>query len=362
MLIRWLHTTDPVWDELVAKSVCKDFYYLGGYTQFDAKRLAAEASLLVVEDQGDFVGFPILLRPISPGRSNAVDATCVYGYAGPIFSRSDFDSGLLTRFKSALTHELRSREVVALFARLHPLFDQSPVCDGLGEVRTIGETAAIDLCISEQDQKMQLRSGIRYNLRQAKRHELDVVEDPDWRHLKAFLEIYQETMVRVGAANEYWFPPEYYTGLRAALGDKIKLILCFFGATPVAGAIFVESFGIVQWHLGGTRTHGLRMSPMSLLLWKAVELFRGRNQILHLGGGVRARPDSVFMFKSGFSKRRYPFRVWRWIIDEAAYRRACIERLIDLTESDDYFPRYRRPLTGLILWFQFLIAFTLQTA
>ena len=97
---------------------------------------------------------------------------------------------------------------------------------------------------------------------------------------------------------------------------------------------------------------------MSLLLWKAVQIFRGRNQVLHLGGGVRGRADGVFMFKTGFSKRRYPFRVWRWIIDQEAYRRVCTERLIDPKERNDYFPRYRLPLAGLIFWFQCLLALT----
>lgn len=71
--------------------------------------------------------------------------------------------------------------------------------------------------------------------------------------------------------------------------------------------------------------------------------------VLHFGGGVGARADSLFHYKAGFSDRRHNFATWRWIVTPAVYRELCrrrtrINELQGLEPaSADYFPAYRCP-------------------
>jgi hypothetical protein len=63
----------------------------------------------------------------------------------------------------------------------------------------------------------------------------------------------------------------------------------------------------------------------------------------HLGGGLGARQDSLFHFKSGFSPLRGVFRSWRAIADRARY-----DQLVSRVPAErraavpaDFFPGYR---------------------
>ena len=62
-------------------------------------------------------------------------------------------------------------------------------------------------------------------------------------------------------------------------------------------------------------------------------------RVLHLGGGVGSKADSLFQFKAGFSDRRHLFHIWRWIVQPDIYERLCRQR--------DAWGQARRVRTGL---------------
>ncbi|HEV3410276.1 MAG TPA: hypothetical protein VG095_08270, partial [Chthoniobacterales bacterium] len=63
--------------------------------------------------------------------------------------------------------------------------------------------------------------------------------------------------------------------------------------------------------------------------------------------GVGSAADSLFQFKSGFSKRRHEFATWRWIIAPEVYHEvtAARERWNVAhgleTNFSEFFPSYR---------------------
>ncbi|HWN68544.1 MAG TPA: hypothetical protein VNM90_12980, partial [Haliangium sp.] len=102
--------------------------------------------------------------------------------------------------------------------------------------------------------------------------------------------------------------------------------------------------GLVQYHLGASASAYLALSPLKLCLhgmslWGQARGHRWH----HLGGGVGAREDSLYRFKSGFSPLRAPFRSWRAIFDRARHdelvRRVPAERRAAAGEG--FFPGYR---------------------
>ncbi|MEM9507501.1 MAG: FemAB family protein, partial [Cyanobacteria bacterium P01_E01_bin.35] len=106
--------------------------------------------------------------------------------------------------------------------------------------------------------------------------------------------------------------------------------------------------GIVQAHLGGTRTEFLKQSPFNLLLHQMRLWAKARgNKYLHIGGGVGGKKDNLYTFKSGFSKQRHNFFTLRSVIDSARYddlvqfRAKSINKSVEELEESEFFPAYR---------------------
>ena len=71
-----------------------------------------------------------------------------------------------------------------------------------------------------------------------------------------------------------------------------------------AGALFTIINGIIQYHLAGTSEKFIKFSPMKLLVDEIRIIGNSINaKYIHLGGGLSsATDDTLFVFKSGFSK------------------------------------------------------------
>jgi hypothetical protein len=298
--------------------------------------------MLVVSDKDDFIALPMIIRELpstANGIHNLTDATSVYGYAGPVCTSLHPDDALIQKFRTGLGEFFRSRSCVALFSRLHPMFLQSSLCESIGNVVQLGETVSIDLTLTQTERRSHYRKNVIRSLRRGKGR-LEFYVDESWDMLPHFISIYEETMHRVEAGPEYFFDHDYYLALRTIFGPAAYLLFCLEKDTPIGAAIFVGTDEIVQYHFGGSASNRLSVSPMSFLFDGASSLFQGRYKHLHLGGGVGGRPDSLFHFKAGFSLKRHPFFVWRWIVSEPAYEAACLTAGAGF-DASGFFPAYR---------------------
>ena len=124
----------------------------------------------------------------------------------------------------------------------------------------------------------------------------------------------------------------------------MHLLLVERDETVAAAGLFVETDGIVQYHLGGTERTLATFEPAKMLLHYAADWATQRgNRILHLGGGVGGANDSLFHFKAGFSRLRHPYRTMRSVLDDREYDRLSAARALELPQGQagDFFPRYR---------------------
>jgi hypothetical protein len=154
-------------------------------------------------------------------------------------------------------------------------------------------------------------------------------------------------MERVGAADYYFFPPSYFHELRRLAGDAVHLAVALDGGEPIAGAVCFEAAGIVQYHLGGTRTDRLGEQPSKLVIYEVSRWARARgNRVFHLGSGVGGRDNPLFHFKAGFSPLRHPFHTWRIIADRQRYTDLTLRHDPD-ARATDWFPAYRAPVPAL---------------
>jgi UDP-perosamine 4-acetyltransferase len=159
-------------------------------------------------------------------------------------------------------------------------------------------------------------------------------------------------MSRLHADDQYDFSDGYFADLRSSLGDKLHLctVTAPDGRTASAG-LFTACSGIVQYHLGGTGEEFLPLAPSKLMFdfmrrWGKEQ----GNRVLHLGGGVGAKQDSLFEFKAGFSDLKADFFTYRMVLDEERY-----EELLRLFRARGgapggdctrFFPAYRQGISA----------------
>ncbi|MCW2503243.1 MAG: hypothetical protein JWO79_1527 [Actinomycetia bacterium] len=328
-------TTSSRWAAALER-VPHDLYHRPEYVAFDAEYARGTAAAYCYESGGHVLLIPLVLRPI-PG-TGSLDASSPYGYPAPV-SDTD-DPRFWAEAVSGLVPALREAGAVSCFVRLHPLLPAvREALATVGPVEYHGDTVSIDLRLGDEDAWHHVRANHRRQINRARREGRRIVIG-DWSYLTAFTTIYLETMRRVCATEYYFFPPSYFTRLREAAGDRIHLAVALDGDEPIAGAVIFEDSGIVQYHLGGTRSDRLGEQPSKLLIHEVGRWARERgNTAFHLGSGVGGRDNPLFHFKAGFSPLRHPFHTWRVIADPDRYR-----QLTAATGDDGgYFPAYRAP-------------------
>lgn len=334
-----LETDAAEWREFLLHAA-HDFYHLPGYVRLAAAEEGGVPVALFVEDGPRQLLLPLIIRPIPA--SAHTDATSPYGYPGPLVITSE-DPGFEAEAWRAGLAALREAGVVSLFVRLHPLLNGPPPA-GIGEVVLHGETVSIALDAPAPALWEQLRQNHRRGIRRAIQRGLTAREDPTFERFPEFRDVYRATMERRSASPYYFFSDAYFAGLRQALGDALHLIVVELGDQVAAAGLFVETGGLVQYHLGGTHEAFARDEPSKLLFHFASAWASQRgDRHLHLGGGVGGADDSLFLFKAGFSDLRHPYRTLRVVLDAEEYGRLAAART-GASQPEDlsgYFPTYR---------------------
>jgi hypothetical protein len=351
---RFLTPDSPTWNECLADTT-HDFYHLPRYLDLSARYDGGRPLAFLAEEGGNRLFVPLVVRPFDvPEHPEdcCLDATSPYGYPCPILKTSgqaETDGGFFGRAIVALKAALTELGVVSAFFRLHPLI---PLPEDLlrqhGCLVRHGQTVVVDLTLSEEEQWRQVRADHRSGINRSKQSGYLAAMDPQWNDLGSFFRVYTETMRRVGAKDYYFFPQEYFSELRGCQPDALHLCTVRIGGDVACAGIFAERCGIVEFHLSGTSEQHLKKYPTKIMLDHVRRWAKQRgNRLFHLGGGLGAGEDSLFLFKAGFSHLRADFHPWRVVIQEEAYRRRLRwwEDSAGKTADslDGFFPAYRKP-------------------
>ncbi|WP_366556753.1 GNAT family N-acetyltransferase [Aquibaculum sediminis] len=336
----------PAWQALLGE--CKaDSYHQAGYLSACGLVEEGEPCIALVEAAGQRMGVPLLLRPLPDGHVGW-DACSPYGYPAPLAATDD--PATWRALWEALRSLLSQSGVIAAFFRLHPL-RSTPACleaaESVGRLVAHGPTVFVPLDLSEDTLWSAIRSRFRSNIN-ALKHAGWRYQADDWSLLPAFREIYAETMTRAGAGAFYHFPEAYFEALREGLSEGASLHAVFDpDGRPASAAFFLRHGGIVQYHLGGTASAAMAAAPAKLLFHEAMLHFRAQGaRVLHLGGGLGGREDSLYRFKAGFSKHSATFHSLRMIVDPARYARLSglpASEAGALPDGEGFFPAYRAP-------------------
>ena len=352
-----IRTTDSLWLQVLQK-LDHDIYHLPKYVYLESVRTKTRPEAILIEEDGKFFFIPYLLRVcdctshIISGSENVFDAISPYGYPGLLLNKLAINCPkFITSAMNQFVSILRAKNVCSAFLRLHPILNNSldkilstNVC------QTTGTTVSIDLKLSSEEIWKQTKPGHRNKINRCKRRKLvpKIVDLKD--NIGEFIDIYKETMDRVGARKNYYFSNFYFSYFATELAEVTHLAVVKSKDNEICCAgLFTECDGIVQYHLGGTRNKYLKEAPSKLMFdyirYWAKE--RG-NKILHLGGGLGgSENDNLFRFKAGFSPQRHTFLTIRLITEEKKYLALTDSqaKLLNISSeellSSSFFPAYR---------------------
>lgn len=353
MKIQVIDLQNPLWSQTLQK-LRHDIYHLPEYVCIESIRTktAPEAFLIVDGEKIFFV--PYLLRKCSDIIEESTtpeifDIVSPNGYSGMLLSEAAVSAPGFPDFAmNELKRVLKAKGVCSAFFRLHPILSHNfNKVFKSGTFTIDGETVSVDLNLSEPQLWAHTRKGHQSTINKCKRLGFNVRIVPFKQYINEFIAIYEETMNRVEARESYYFEYDYFVHL-SKLNEKIHLGIVELEEQVVCASLFFECCGIVQAHLGGTRTEFLTMSPFNLLLDYVRFWAKERgNEFLHLGGGVGGSKDSLYTFKSGFSRQRHNLLTSRLITDEKKYRHLVelhaksLDTNMEELLTANFFPAYR---------------------
>jgi hypothetical protein len=357
MDVAHLQIDDPRWGEALRR-LRHDFYHLPEYVRLDGEWNRARPMAFVARSGDEELFIPYLLRgceslfPEPMDGEKVYDVVSPYGYPGLLLSDAARRSpGFAREAMRGLSETLREMGACSAFFRMHPLLS-----DGLSELfpggffTAAGETVALDLTLDDAELWKGVREGHQWTIKKCRKLGFVPRMVSLGENIDRVMEIYRDTMDRVQARESYYFGRDYFSRL-GEMSGRVHCGVVESDGEPVAACVFLECGGIVQAHLGGTKSEFLSKSPFHLLLYSAAGWARSRgNRYLHLGGGVGGANDRLLQFKRGFSPLRFPFSTVRLITDEGKYRELtarwaqAADASGEGTSGLEFFPAYRAPL------------------
>lgn len=332
------------WNEQLTLVEHSDFYFTYDYHHI-SKNDNELPILIKYTDGNSTLVFPLLLRPIED--TNYFDAVSVYGYAGVLavhiaekFNKENFHKELNAFFK-----ELK---IVSVFSRLHPYLEyQESLLDGLGSITTLGPVVYIDLKETLENQRKLFNRRTRTYLNSF-RKTCTVIESKHEDDLNAFIQMYIKTMNRVNADKQYFFDEQYFHQLLSSSDFNSTLLLNIHNDSQIinGGALFMAKGPFVQYHLSALNEDFHDPSCIKLIIDEMrIKSSNAGFEYLNLGGGRGSKKDSLFAFKSNFSKKVKSFKIWKHIVDEKAYKTLVENHLRHSVETGpidtEFFPAYR---------------------
>ena len=257
----------------------RDIHFEPAYVAAYAAEIGAKA-LCATYDGGRGI-YPFVLKEGPPK-----EVACAYGYGGQLIEGSvtvwdDFDKWCT---KNGVQRE---------FYRTHPFVHETVIPS---EKRIV----YMDLSLKPE---AELRKGHKSSLATARRSNV-TIEPCD--ELELFRDMYLTTMGRL-EASEYWmFSNKLLPALKTAYPAGFQFLLAKVDGKPEAGCILLGAHQTCYYHYAGSYGRHRNIGVGQAIVVEAARWAKARGYTrLHLGGGTTADPkDPLFVFKSGFSKRR----------------------------------------------------------
>ena len=321
-----------------------DFYHLPGYLRIERELIGGDQIFFFYESNGSKALIPLMKRSINNTRY--FDLSSPYGYPGILINRS-FEYRKYNHVLKEFSKCCAQNDIVSAFLRLNPILNNYLFSESENLMQEVhGRTVFIPLSKPYEILEAHYSSNHKRNIKKLKKQGFSVKIN-SWSSYEQWQQLYIETMNRLEASNYYFFNKTYFQELHELLGKNLILLTVYdIEENLTSGGLFTNYNGVIQYHLGGTKEEYLSSAPSKLMFDEMIRWgVNEKCKILHLGGGVGGEKDSLFTFKSGFSKNTMHFSTLRLITNSYVYKVLTKERFNEMPDNKkneiEFFPLYR---------------------
>jgi hypothetical protein len=271
--------------------------------------------------------------------------TTPYGYGGPLVLECEFGHGarVMADFRREIVAFCASEQIVSEFVRFHPLLGNArDVAPREMTIQFGGETVYVDLTGDDTSLFESMHPSSRNKVRKSRRCGVDVAVGGE-EYLDDLVQLYTETMRRLGARHSYRFGYHYFQSFFHYLPEQTSIAIARYQQRSIMAALVLGREQIVHYHLSGSDPAFRHLGANNLLLFELARWARTKGaRYLHLGGGY-VPGDSLFSFKASLSPLRGSYCTGRRIYSEEVYNRLVENRRIDpaFDSNTSFFPAYR---------------------
>lgn len=334
-----------LWRKTISEFPTYDFYHTWDYHQL-SKKEGETPILFYFKQENIYIALPLLKRPIPD--TDYFDLTSVYGYAGPLSKGIDqnFDNSTFAKGFAAFMNE---NSIITIFSRLNPFIPmQEFVLKGIGRIETLGPMVNVDLTLDLDTQRTKYSKTTKRYVNRLRRT-CDIVKASTKEDVNKFIDLYTQTMERVDAKDYYFFDEAYYHRFMESRDFNVDLLMVKLKETGalICGAMMVKTNNIVQYHLSGTSSEYLNITPLRLLIDETrIQATNNGFKYFNLGGGLGSQEDSLFYFKSSISKDTRDFSVWKYVVNPEIYTELSRKKRMQIEDKSEFdkstfFPSYR---------------------
>lgn len=356
------------WRALVNRLPYGDIYFAPEYAMvFEATEgetrmdFGGEAGFFFYGNEQNYIIYPFFKRRISEllfykalgsEAKSWFDIISPYGFAGPVayLSQRKIEGKLWQGFWEEFHHYCFQTKIISEFTRLHPYFKNHLPLYRLNqiEIRKRSEVVYVNLEQDLSSMRKDFTKGNKSSISKAHRSGVKIRSSSTTDEIDAFYQLYTATMERNKAKEAYFFSREFFENTFRLLGGSVKLFSAWYQDRIIAASLFLFKGNLAHYYLSGSDANSLSLCPNNLLLYEAILWAKERGyKIFDLGGGYEPN-DSLFHFKSSFSKTTADFYTYSRVHNEQRYKILCQARdKYDRLQGEeikktDYFPQYRR--------------------
>lgn len=325
------------WETWLNDTNC-DVYDHFDYVQANCCEGESPELFVAKHEQGMLV-YPYIRRRIDDTYEDLVTA---YGYGGPFRVGVFTDEDVVVARKHFLDLPV-NRSTVTETIRYHPIRTESFVKAAFGTAVPIRKTVHVRLDDEYEQLEKQFHKMTRRNVRRAHRDgvSLKVGGQGD---LHTFLSLYETTMVRKGANEDYFFSEAYFNQLFDCDLFEAEFLFAVLDEQIIAGVFVLYGKEGAHYHLGGSNKSYLSFRPNHFLFSEMIRRARDKGKRhLHFGGGATG-DDALYDFKQSFSgESPLSYCIGQAVLIPDMYQRLN-QRHIQMYGPSDFFPIYRSPI------------------
>jgi len=339
------------WDSTVKSFKNYDSYYLSGYAKAFQLHGDGDPILIYYENNGLRALNVVMKRDIGKdGRFKDkfpeglyYDLATPYGYGGFLLD-GETNNEIIKNLNNEYNTYCKKNGIISEFARFHPVLKNSEGVLEIYEVSRLGKTISMNL-ISVEQIWAELSSKNRNMVRKAQKAGVQIFCGRNTELFNEFTQLYNATMIKDNAKDYYFFKEDFYNSILNDLKYNALIFYAEYQKKIISMAIINFANQHMNYHLSASDFDYHGLASTNLLLYE-VACWGCENgyRTFHLGGGVGTKEDSLYKFKSAFSRTsNVSFDVGKKVFDEEVY-----EKLIEMRKREDgidfksgFFPQYR---------------------